>query len=218
MTRGVVAIHRILPDGFPPDRAAEILSRDELDRAARFHFPTDRDSWMNWRAALRTILAPHLNCEPHQVPIQLTDLGKPFVAAPLHFNLTHCDDLALLAIATDGPVGIDLESRTRATDLLGCEETFCHPLEIAALPPHPAAHLLQIWTAKEAILKALGTGLSLAPDTVRIVFDATGAHAISDQPIAGMANQRLRFLTHPSLANHQAVLSAPRTASAIQWP
>lgn len=217
MTRGTVAIHRILPGEFPPDRAAEILSRDELDRAARFHFPADRDRWMNWRAALRTILAPHLHCEPHEVPIQLTDLGKPFVAAPLHFNLTHCDDLALLAVATDGPVGIDLESRTRATDLLGCEETFCHPLEIEALPLKRAATLLQIWTAKEAVLKSLGTGLSLAPDTVRIVFNAAGGHAISDPPVAGMADQRLRFLAHPALANYQAVVSAPGTFSAIQW-
>jgi phosphopantetheinyl transferase len=119
----------------------------------------------------------------------------------------------------DGPVGVDLEPHEHAPDLLDSEAAFCHPEEIIALPRDRApraSRLLQIWTAKEAILKAIGIGFSHPPEAIRIHFQGASGLAISDSPLPGIENQRLHELNHPALVRHQAVVSAPQSASQIE--
>jgi len=188
MITGEVIIHLIRPADLSAQEAKAFLTADERERAARFRFEKDAAHWMACRAAMRRILGDAIGLPPLEVPLITATYGKPVLAAPhdgLHFNLSHCTDLALLAITETGPVGIDLEQKARAPELLECETSFCHSMEIAALPKDfttRAAALLDIWTAKEAALKALGTGLSHPPESVRILNDA----AISDTPLEGI--------------------------------
>jgi 4'-phosphopantetheinyl transferase len=159
---------------------------------------------------------------PHDVPLVLTDSGKPVLAPPfdhLHFSLSHCNDLALVALCADGPVGIDLEPLSRASDLSGCENTFCHPDEIAALPMESSARcirMLEIWTAKEALLKALGTGFLHPPETIRIHMEAPPFTAICDSPLPGIEGLTIHRLHQPSLAGYCATLSIPASVSRIE--
>ncbi|MES2439183.1 MAG: 4'-phosphopantetheinyl transferase superfamily protein [Verrucomicrobiota bacterium] len=152
----------------------------------------------------------------------LEEFGKPILAPPhhwLHFNLSHCNDLAAIAICAYGPVGIDLESMNRAEGLLECETSFCHPEEIADLPGEASARafqLLRIWTAKEAVLKALGTGLSHPPEEVRIRFGLPTSTAVSKTLLLGINDQRLHSLEDPALTEHQAVVSAPKSVMEIE--
>ena len=81
-----------------------------------------------------------------------------------------------------------------------------------------ASQLLRIWTAKEAVLKALGTGLSHPPESVRICFLPARSTASSELPLAGIDSQRLHELDHPALAGHRAVVSAPRSVKRIEIP
>lgn len=202
------------------DPAREIVRHlDPAERAAaaRFHFEHDARRWSACRSALRRILGEALGLAPLAVPLVFGAHGKPLLAPPhhgLHFNLSHCHDLALLALGQDGPLGIDLEAADRAPSLLGCETAFCHPEEIARLPGPDtarAAALLDLWTAKEAALKALGTGMSLAPQSVAL--DPAGRH-ISGHP--GLSTLRLHRLDHPSLARHVACIALPAGTTAIE--
>lgn len=218
MTPGTVSIH-LIPPGIPStDAGWTLLSPDERIRASSFVFPRHAEHWIACRAALRRILGNNIHVPPAEVPLVITDLGKPELADPfdyLHFSLSHCEDLAMLALCVDGPVGVDVERESRAAELTGCESGFCHPSEIAALPADPVARgrqLLDLWTAKEALLKALGTGFSQPPESIVI----HGETATSDTPLPGMESQVIRRLHHPALAGFRAALSAPTSATRIE--
>ena len=206
-----IVVHIVSPASIKD--GAAYLTDQERRHAARFHFEKDANHWIACRAALRRVLAEQCQQAPDRISIFLTETGKPFLAAPhshVHFNLSHCHDLALIAIS-DKPVGIDIEPVTRAPDLLECVRTFCHPEEIASLPVDSGARaeqLLLIWTAKEALLKSLGTGLLQPPEEVLISFGKDRATATCDSPLLDCSSQLIRRLSHPSLADHIAFISS----------
>lgn len=186
------------------------LTDAELRRADAFRFPMDRSRWIACRAALRRVLAPLCEVAPKEVPLLVSPNGKPLLAPPfdsIHFNLSHSDDLGLIAVDSV-PVGIDVEPISRAQSLLDCAASFCHPDEIAGLADHPKAQALQllsIWTAKEAVLKALGTGLLQPPEQVFI--DHAHGTAFSDRPVPGLGEIRFEKLNGPAFASHSAFLA-----------
>ncbi len=222
MTSGQVIIHLIFPEIIFREAAWIGLTAKEQAQAACFRFQVDAYHWMACRANLRKILSQAIDCKPREVPLLFSEYGKPELAAPYHslnFNLSHSNNLAIVALNIDGPIGVDLEALDRAPDLLECETSFCHPEEMISLPLDKrsrADHLLQIWTAKEAVLKALGTGMSHSPKTLKIFFQGQGGVAVSNPILAGIENQRLHQLHHPALVLHQAIVSAPQSIRLIK--
>src|SRR6266508_2666247 len=84
----------------------EALTLDDRARADRFRFESDRRRFCVARASLRLILARYLKSKPGRLQIELGEYGKPyFVDAKatqgLRFNLSHSNDLALIAISRD---------------------------------------------------------------------------------------------------------------------
>lgn len=222
MDHDPVQVRFIFPGRIPPEMAAACLTDEEKVRAGRFKFERDAVHWSACRAGLRKILGPELGVSPAEVPLEISGNGKPRLPVPhgqLHFNLSHCEGLALVALSTGGPVGIDLEPWDRAITLLECESSFCHPSEIEALPAGEkprARQLLRIWTAKEAILKALGTGLTHPPESVTVHFQRDTGTAISDIPLEGIEELTFMELHHPQLEGFQAVLATPLAAGKFE--
>ncbi len=209
-------IHLFTPGSLPADFAASLLDETEKSRAARFRFQADAAHWTQCRAALRLALSKAADLPPDSFHFQETPFGKPHLTNAPHFNLSHCRDLALIAICPHSPVGIDLEPADRAPDLLDCEETFCHPREIASLPTVAGARaqqLLRIWTAKEAFLKALGTGLSHPPQGIFVDFP--NRRARSHSPLPGLDRLKLHELRFPPLTRHIAMLAADESIASI---
>ncbi|HRJ73969.1 MAG TPA: 4'-phosphopantetheinyl transferase superfamily protein [Terrimicrobiaceae bacterium] len=165
-----------------------LLSGDELRRADAFHFETDRQRWTAARAALRIALGHWTGTPPESVAITTDSHGKPHLAHPaaiVHFNLSHSGGQALIVLADEGPVGVDIEPMMRGKDLIDCAAAFLSPAELhqtAAMADHEirAAHLLKIWCAKEAYLKAHGTGLSRSPDTLTLEAETGGCGKIHE--------------------------------------
>lgn len=196
---GLAVVHLMqgIGRGTTEDRA--ILTSAELNRAASFHFETDRVRWIAWRAGMRRILGRYLGVVPAAVPIVTDESGKPRLAAPhddWFFNLSHATTLAALVIARAGPVGVDLEETARLNSLNECIDEICHPAEIEALPADDCARnlaLLHLWTSKEALLKALGTGLSFSPQKLRI----HGAQGTADTHAPGLDDLHLIFPSPP---------------------
>jgi 4'-phosphopantetheinyl transferase len=198
------------------------LSAEEQKQAERFRFEKDAVHWRACRAALRVVLGEALGIFPEAVAFEFGEFGKPSLATPgndLHFNLSHCRDLALIALCRDGTVGVDVEPADRATSLLGCEDAFCHPNEIAGLPADEeprATMLMETWTKKEALLKALGTGFSLPAQSVSV--------ANPPRSYAGdsrFRELRLHRLSNSTLLKHHAWIAAPASVGRIeirQWP
>jgi 4'-phosphopantetheinyl transferase len=155
------------------------LSQDELDRAKRFHFERDRRHFISGRGILRSIIDSYLKIGPALLQFAYGPCGKPLLAnlpanRALHFNLAHSDGLLMVALSETCPVGIDVE-RVRPVDGIdGLVERFCPPranLDWQTLPLHqrPIA-FFNLWTRKEACLKATGVGLSAEIDELEVSF------------------------------------------------
>lgn len=149
------------------------LSRDEHDRAARFHFEKDRQRFRIARASLRMILGRYLGMEPASLTFAQTEYGKPFLTNPeatgLLFNLSHSRDIALVAITRDCEVGIDVEFMR--PDFATCEvaEHFFSVAEVYTFSgldrDVQTQAFFNCWTRKEAYIKARGEGLALPLDS-----------------------------------------------------
>jgi 4'-phosphopantetheinyl transferase len=142
------------------------LSPDEQSRAERFHFDVHRQRFIVGRGILRNILGRYLGKEPRELEFCYSDRGKPSLTgsnSSVCFNLSHSQSLALYAIARR-PIGIDLEYIRPLDDALKLAQRFFSPREYAlieSLPPNQKQKaFFDIWTCKEAYLKATGEGLA----------------------------------------------------------
>lgn len=146
------------------------LSADESQRAARFHFTADRERFIFAHGCLRGILARYLHCEPGQLSFFMGEHGKPaLVDKKIDFNLSHSGDYALIAIARDRQVGIDVERVRLERELESIAKRYFSTREVSELMALPSeqreAAFFNCWTRKEAYIKAHGLGLSLALDS-----------------------------------------------------
>jgi 4'-phosphopantetheinyl transferase len=171
-----VQLWRIDLEALGPDesRWQKLLSSDELERAARFHFPQDRQRFVASRALLRTILAAYLAgnqaTTPGGLSFSYSDKKKPSLG-PAHegsnitFNISHSGGIALLAFTRGRAIGVDVEQARSNFDLEAIARRFFSPAEqkqLAALPAGKKADgFFRCWTRKEAYIKATGKGLSL---------------------------------------------------------
>ncbi len=143
-----------------------MLSNEEKKRADKFHFSHDQKAFTLYHACKRIILSNYLNIHPNEVKIQLNNNGKPFVTDnPIFFNLSHTKEMAVLATALATNIGIDLERVKSNNNLLSIAKRFFHPKEHQQLLEYnnireQEIYFYRLWTAKEALLKATGKGLS----------------------------------------------------------
>jgi 4'-phosphopantetheinyl transferase len=148
-----------------------LLSRDEIGRAERFRFDRDERRFIVARAGLRLLLGQQLGIPANQLRFAYGPFGKPVLARPtspkLHFNLSHADERALVAVSARYPVGTDIERIRDIPDLMSVVRGVFRPNEIDHLQRQSGdqrkREFFRIWTAKEAVLKATGQGLSGTP-------------------------------------------------------
>ena len=162
-----------------PDDFKDLLSSAEQDRASKFKFETDRRRYTTSHAALRSILSKYVNDPARALQFAEGPYGKPKLA-PSHatekieFNLSHSNELALIAVAQGREIGVDVEWVRANFAFDEVAQRFFTTKEVAALHALPF-HLqreafYKCWTSKEAFLKAKGTGLSGQLDEVEIVL------------------------------------------------
>jgi 4'-phosphopantetheinyl transferase len=150
----------------------------ERERAALFRFERDRNRFTAGRGQLRTILGRYLQTKPQAIEFAYGEHGKPFVAglagSGLHFNLAHSQDLALLAVTRVAPVGVDVEHIRLPEDADQLVARFFSPRESATFQrltrEHKPAAFFNLWTRKEAWLKATGEGIGSRLDQVEVSF------------------------------------------------
>ncbi|HUM05350.1 MAG TPA: 4'-phosphopantetheinyl transferase superfamily protein [Terriglobales bacterium] len=153
------------------------LAAEELHRAARFRFPDLGRRWTVARGALRCILAAYCDARPESLVLQTEPLGKPFLTSPssrISFNLSHSENLALLAITEGRNIGVDIEFLRPRIDVVELSRGYLAPAElrhILALPPGEQTRaFFTCWTRKEAFLKAIGVGLSAPLDSFEVTL------------------------------------------------
>jgi len=145
------------------------LSDDELLRAERSAFEEHRRRFVVCRTALRAILGGYLARPPGELKFHQGPHGKPRVDPArshqsIHFNVSHSDELALVAVSRQRELGVDLE-RVRPLDgiddIVARHFSPAERLAFSRVPPTTRlATFYRHWTLKEACLKACGVGLS----------------------------------------------------------
>lgn len=159
--------------GLPPaalEHMEIVLSDAERERASRFHHIQHRRAFIASHAALRRILSLYVDVEPGALRFRHSVHGKPSLdrspSEPLiKFNLAHSHTMALVAVAREREVGVDLEWVRPELANMRVAEEFFSPAELERL--HALRGSAQVrgffncWTRKEAYVKARGEGLSM---------------------------------------------------------
>ncbi|MBD9628178.1 4'-phosphopantetheinyl transferase superfamily protein [Ensifer sp. ENS06] len=148
------------------------LDETERERCARFLHVDDARNYEASHKAMRWLLASELDCPPGDVAYDFNPWGKPHIRAGPQFSLSHSSHRALFAMGTCS-VGIDLEACDRATSVewfasvwSSAEKRRLTGRTISSM------RLLALWTRKEAVVKALGKGLSQALSDVVVPIEA----------------------------------------------
>lgn len=144
-----------------------ILNSAEQKRAARFYFDIHRNRFIAAHAFLRTILSRYLkNKNPNTLEFTENKYGKPQLAnnlQNLEFNLSHSENIGLLAVGQKYSLGIDIEFFSSREYLSLANYMFSEKERLAI---KNIKHNMQpqvffnIWAQKEAFIKACGMGLS----------------------------------------------------------
>ncbi len=159
------------------ERGRALLSPAERERAERFVFERDRRRYLVAHIALHEILSLYVPIDPARLSFDLGANGKPKLAqvlAPgdIEFNLSHSNEMALVAVTHGHELGVDIEHAREQFEFQEVAERFFTVKEVAAMRGLPSTRQRQAffkcWTSKEAFLKAKGTGLSGALDEVEI--------------------------------------------------
>jgi len=166
--------------------ASGLLQPSERERAARFRFEPDRASYVLAHALWRIALSHCLGVDVPTVPLHSTPAGQPCLpGTPLATSLSHSGTAVLIGVGCVAALGVDIERSPPRTALAALIPTLCTPGEAALLRALPAPALepalLQLWTRKEALLKAFGIGLVQEPAAIAVPAGAPVA------PPAGVA-------------------------------
>lgn len=191
--------HVVMPFGEPVDIPTLRLDEAERQRASRYLHEEDRIRFAVTRSTLRHLLGRYLDVNPLALEFVTTRHGRPELASlsgPM-FNVSHAGEHALIAISREFDVGIDVEFVNAAIDWRELAALVCTLDEQRLLDMAPRglqnSHFFQCWTAKEALLKALGVGIAEGLQAISVVPGAVG----SQSPLVrdGSAFAKARSLT-----------------------
>ena len=169
-----VRVHAV---GLGPDRASEeeacfaLLDPEERARAKRFRVDAPRRRFIITRGSLRVLLGAHLDVAPARLSFAAGEHGKPSLVvdgrpSKVGFNVSHTEDRGLIAIG-EGAMGVDIEFLGREADFDGVSKVVFTAVEQAALQAKSGqdrvALFYRLWTQKEALIKARGSGFAYPP-------------------------------------------------------
>jgi 4'-phosphopantetheinyl transferase len=186
--------------------ALATLSDDERWRANQFRLDALRRRFVTARAALRRLLGEYLGVPAAEVILSSSKYGKPQLGetngdGALRFNLAHTRSMALVAVARGCELGVDVERVREVNQLEAIVRRYFHLEEQTHLFATPIERrheeFLRCWTAKEAVLKAMGSGLSDSLAEFCVLVPDSSKAWVDVRPHGSLASQRcwVRHLT-----------------------
>jgi 4'-phosphopantetheinyl transferase len=173
------------------ERMSESLSGDERRRSGELKFDAHQRRFVAARAGLRKILANVLGESPEALVFSYSARGKPSLSDPEgpagpRFNLSHSEDVAMLALSWGIEVGLDLEAEGEDHPSWDMAELTFNPVEIEWLNEHSTTDFskafMELWTLKEAVLKAEGSGLAAGSEQYSVIPESSGCARVLGHP------------------------------------
>ncbi len=202
-----------------PEREAfafSLLDDEEKARLRRFVVERAKRQFVLCRGALRIQLSQRLDCSNRPLSFDYLEHGKPVARVngrrdTIGFNVSHGGRHGLMAFSERGELGVDVEERLPRRDLDGIGSKVNGPLErqtLAAAAGAQKVHLFyRLWSLKEALIKALGTGFSLNPSRFEV----------PEAMLEGARSSDFRFPHSPDSRWRLHDLGEPRFAAALAW-
>jgi 4'-phosphopantetheinyl transferase len=152
----------------------------ESDEVALWLFRADA------RRSIETVVGRYLGLSPSSVVLRRSATGKPELdGSPLCVSLAHSGQVAIVAVAEEREVGVDIErlrAGTESWSLVSHALTQAERARLEALPRSRRSEaFLWMWAGKEALLKAVGIGLGLDPALIEL----DGAEVVATPPALG---------------------------------
>lgn len=171
-----------------------ILSAEEAFRAKSLKHR--KLQFFAMRELVRLCLSHYTKTTPDSLEVNATPKGKPFLAnpnLPIKFNLSHCNNVAVLAVCLHDEIGIDVESITRNRSQRNIATRYFHPQELAQLTSMDDIehnnYFFRLWTLKEAFFKATGDGISAGLD--KAAFELENTDTNNNNAIKSMLSPEL---------------------------
>jgi 4'-phosphopantetheinyl transferase len=154
----------------------DVLDPTEQARATAVRIEGPRAAYVAAHALVRTALSAALGSPPGTWRFEESRHGHPSVVGlPVRFSLSHAGPNAAVALCREHDLGLDLERVHVQRDPLPVAKRFFAASETALLTGLTAEQRPEIftllWTVKEAVLKARGTGLTARLDSVTVALD-----------------------------------------------
>lgn len=150
-----------------------LLTDEERARHRAFVFEKNRREYLATRGLERAVLATVTGRPARSLRFHRTDLGRPILddAVGVHFSLTNTLSLVACATTRGREVGVDAEAFERGPEVLGVTHVVFTALERETLArlvdvAERERRALELWTAKEAYMKARGLGFTLPPEDI----------------------------------------------------
>jgi 4'-phosphopantetheinyl transferase len=156
-----------------------VLTIPDLERIERYKTAQLRNRHTVARGLLISLIALYTKKNPRQVRLQSNEFQRPVLvddlgATELQFSLSHSNHMGLYAFTRGALIGVDLEENMPMADWHGVKSLCLSDYEkgwFSQFPPERQFEsFLQIWTIKEAYLKAIGTGLAIPPTNIEVEF------------------------------------------------
>jgi 4'-phosphopantetheinyl transferase len=170
----------VLLGGNAEKLAGQYLSIEEKTRRDRFRFESDRRDFTIGHDLLRRVLSRYADRPPADWRFVTNEYGKPMLdneqaSIPLSFSLSHTRGCVACAVTRGGSIGIDIEKIGKSQYFQEVADRYFSDDEAAWLRVSPddlrGIRFIEVWTLKEAFLKALGAGLSGSLAGISFRFD-----------------------------------------------
>lgn len=159
-----------------PTSPESCLTPGEKVKADSIRLDAARNKYIQSRQMLRQILAAAVNRDPSDIDIRSGLHGKPYIPNGPFFNLSHSGNHIICALCHQAEVGIDIEQINSRLDVSKISEAVFSEHEQQELKQTPRAKRRSAfytgWTRKEATLKGLGDGLTMATQDFDVSLSA----------------------------------------------
>jgi 4'-phosphopantetheinyl transferase len=197
--------------------SSSTISKEESDRALRYHSDRDRNIYLIGHVFIRKVLSHYTQIAPQVLALSPVVNTKPVLLNapfPFHFNISHCGNRILIAVSFDTEVGIDVEELVEDFDMDGFSENNYHPNEITEMErldgDDQTDYFYTIWTRKEAWLKLTGEGTN---DHLRD-YDFSG---LESSPKGVEWNHDIHMISWRESSDYLATLATSHSHSSVEW-
>lgn len=198
------------------------LSKIEQSRAIKFRFESHKNNYIIRTGILRILLSNHLMCQPNEIEFEVGEFGKPKLNnSTLTFNLSHSKSKALIALTQNIEIGIDLEYIDASIDAKTIAIHFFSNDEMKQLytlnNENLADEFFNIWSKKEAFIKAIGTGLTYPLDAFDVSLDTLEKKALTRIKNSTKEAQKWNLFSIKTFNNYAGAIAYKGKAKQIHY-